>query len=29
MMKVIPELLRRYTVELADPKKDWHVVNHW
>ncbi|KAK5092857.1 hypothetical protein LTR70_006037 [Exophiala xenobiotica] len=29
MMKVIPELLRQYTVELTDPKREWHVVNHW
>lgn len=29
MQKVIPELLRQYTVELTDPKKDWHVINHW
>lgn len=29
MMKVIPELLRRYEVQLTDPDRDWHVVNHW
>lgn len=29
MQKVIPEMLRQYTIELTDPKKEWHVVNHW
>lgn len=29
MSKVIPELLRNFTVELAHPEKDWRVVNHW
>lgn len=29
MMKVIPELLRRYIVELTDPKEEWSVMNHW
>ncbi|KAK5077069.1 hypothetical protein LTR64_005451 [Lithohypha guttulata] len=29
MMKVIPELIRRFEIEFADPEKDWHVTNHW
>ncbi|CAK1363649.1 Pisatin demethylase [Cercospora beticola] len=29
MTKVIPELLRRYDVELTHPEKEWRVVNHW
>ncbi|PPJ60736.1 hypothetical protein CBER1_02380 [Cercospora berteroae] len=28
MMKVIPELLRRYDVELTHSEKEWRVVNH-
>jgi cytochrome P450 len=27
--KVFPELLRRYRVELADPTKEWRVLNYW
>jgi len=27
--KVIPELLRRYHVELTHPEKDWSVSNYW
>ncbi|EXJ60076.1 cytochrome P450 oxidoreductase [Cladophialophora yegresii CBS 114405] len=27
--KVIPELLRRYRVELTYPEKEWHICNHW
>lgn len=29
MSKVIPELLRQFTIELTYPEKEWHVVNHW
>ncbi|KAM3419786.1 hypothetical protein BST61_g3119 [Cercospora zeina] len=29
MMKVIPELLRQYTIELTYPGEEWRVVNHW
>jgi hypothetical protein len=29
MMKIIPELLRRFEVILNDPEKEWRVVNHW
>lgn len=29
MQKVLPQLLREYTVELTDPEKEWHICNHW
>lgn len=29
MMKVVPELLRRFRVELTHPEQEWKVVNHW
>jgi cytochrome P450 len=29
MMKVIPELLRQYRVELTYPDKEWETCNHW
>ena len=29
MQKVIPELLRQFKIELANPYGEWHVVNHW
>ncbi|KAK5100464.1 hypothetical protein LTS08_005213 [Lithohypha guttulata] len=29
MQKVLPELLRRYTVTLTHPDKDWRICNHW
>lgn len=29
MMKVIPEILRRFSVQLTYPEKEWRVVNHW
>jgi cytochrome P450 len=29
MMKVVPELLRKFKVELADPQKEWEVKNRW
>lgn len=29
MLKVIPEILRRFKVQLTYPDKEWHVVNHW
>jgi cytochrome P450 len=27
--KVIPELYRRFEVELAEPEKEWRITNHW
>lgn len=27
--KVVPQLLRRYRIELADPEVDWEVTNRW
>jgi len=27
--KIIPELLRSFKIELADPTKEWKVVNYW
>jgi hypothetical protein len=29
MSKIIPELLRRYTVSLAQPDLEWKVVNRF
>ena len=29
IMKVIPELLRQYRVELTYPEKEWEICNHW
>lgn len=29
MLKVIPEILRKFNVQLTYPEKEWHVVNHW
>jgi len=29
IQKVIPEMFRLYEVELADPSREWKVVNHW
>lgn len=29
MHKVLPELFRRYTVELTCPEKEWKITNHW
>jgi cytochrome P450 len=29
MMKVIPELLRQFRVELTYPDKEWQTCNHW
>jgi len=29
MQKVLPQLLRLYTVELAHPEKEWEICNHW
>lgn len=29
MNKVIPQLLREYTVELTHPEKEWKICNHW
>ncbi|GAB7362699.1 hypothetical protein MBLNU230_g3006t2 [Neophaeotheca triangularis] len=29
MSKVVPELLRRFKIELTHPEKEWRVVNHW
>ncbi|KIX03195.1 uncharacterized protein Z518_06747 [Rhinocladiella mackenziei CBS 650.93] len=29
MQKVLPELLRRYKIELTYPDKEWHICNHW
>lgn len=29
MSKVIPELLRRYTVALKHPEREWKVCNRW
>jgi cytochrome P450 len=29
MHKMVPQLLREYTIELAEPKKEWTTKNHW
>lgn len=29
IQKVIPEMLRMFEIELADPGRKWKVVNHW
>lgn len=29
MQKVVPQLLREFTVELAEPEKEWKTKNHW
>lgn len=29
MQKVLPQLLREFTVELTHPDQEWHIVNHW
>ncbi|CEI60118.1 hypothetical protein FVEN_g8093 [Fusarium venenatum] len=29
LYKVIPQLLRRYFIEMADPEADWKVKNRW
>ncbi|KAM0545029.1 hypothetical protein ACHAPJ_011539 [Fusarium lateritium] len=29
MHKVVPQLLRRYTIELTDPKAQWEISNRW
>lgn len=29
IQKVIPEILRMFEIELADPGREWKVVNHW
>lgn len=29
MHKVLPELFRRFEVELAEPEKEWKITNHW
>jgi hypothetical protein len=29
IMKVVPELLRQYHVELTYPEKEWDICNHW
>jgi cytochrome P450 len=29
MQKVVPQLLRRYSIELADPKAEWKTSNRW
>ena len=29
MQKVIPQLLRRYAIELEDPKAEWKTSNRW
>jgi len=29
MAKVVPQLLREFEVELAEPEREWKVKNHW
>lgn len=29
MHKVVPQLLRWYIMELADPKVEWVIINRW
>lgn len=29
MSKVVQELLRRFTIELAGQEREWRVVNRW
>ncbi|OIW22882.1 putative cytochrome P450 pisatin demethylase [Coniochaeta ligniaria NRRL 30616] len=29
MAKIVPQLLRRYSIELADPKSEWKTSNRW
>ena len=29
MHKVLPELFRRYKLELTHPEKEWKITNHW
>lgn len=29
MHKVLPELFRRYIVDLTHPEKEWKITNHW
>ncbi|RFU30248.1 hypothetical protein B7463_g6110, partial [Scytalidium lignicola] len=29
MAKIVPQLLREYTIGLADPKAEWKTKNHW
>jgi cytochrome P450 len=29
MMKVVPELLRRFRVDLTHPEQEWEICNHW
>ncbi|KAB5559620.1 cytochrome P450 oxidoreductase [Coniochaeta sp. 2T2.1] len=29
MQKLVPQLLRKYTIELADPKAEWKTSNRW
>jgi cytochrome P450 len=29
MMKVVPELLRRFRVDLTHPEQEWQICNHW
>lgn len=29
MHKLIPTFLRRFKVELADPKRSWKTENYW
>ncbi len=29
MSKLVPQILRHFTVELADPAAEWHLSDHW
>ena len=29
MSKLVPQLLRRYHVELADPNAEWELFDYW
>lgn len=29
MSKLVPQILRNFTVELADPEKEWELADYW
>ncbi len=29
MSKLVPQILRNFTIELADPETEWTLTDHW
>jgi hypothetical protein len=29
MAKLVPQILRRFRIELVEPEKEWHLEGYW